>query len=108
MKNYILIKGAFLLRKIKGNKKTQNSEQHNSMSVEEREKMMTYAVEQQIESEETRFVKETYERLLKAGLNEKDAKTKIVEKFIEEMYFVLQKHQEFDINRYRKSLDNIQ
>lgn len=92
------------MRKLKGKKKSTNTEHHEGMTFEEREKLMLDAVEQQLQSEETIFVKETLNRLIATGVSDKDAKSKIVEKFIGEMYFVLQKHEEFNLERYKNSL----
>lgn len=63
------------------------------------------AVEQQLASPQTKYVEKTLERLLKAGLEETEAKHQIALCLGEEMDQVLRKHRGFDEKAYRAALD---
>jgi hypothetical protein len=65
------------------------------------------AVDQQIASPATRYVKETYERLIKAGLGEADAKELIAECLAEETDAMFRGRREFDEKSYRSRLGSI-
>jgi hypothetical protein len=65
------------------------------------------AVEQQINSTSTRYVKETYERLIKAGVEDDEAKEMIAECLAEETDAMFRANREFDQNSYRSRLGNI-
>lgn len=63
------------------------------------------AVEQQLASTDTRYVAKTFERLLKLGIDETDAKDQIALCLGEEMDVMLRKKREFDEKQYRARLD---
>ena len=63
------------------------------------------AVEQQLASPQTKYVAKTLERLLKAGLEEDEAKSQIALCLGEEMDQVLRKKRGFDEKAYREALD---
>lgn len=65
------------------------------------------AVEQQLNSSSTRYVKETYDRLLKAGIDEDEAKERIAESLAEETDTMFRGKREFDEKSYRSRLGNI-
>lgn len=65
------------------------------------------AVAQQLSSPQTRYVAKTYERLLKLGFNEADAKEQIALCLGEEMDVMLRKKREFDEKQYRARLDGL-
>ena len=62
------------------------------------------AVDQQILSPETPYVRKTFQRLLKLGLDESAAKFQIVYCLCEEMDQILKKHRNFDEKAYRTAL----
>jgi hypothetical protein len=63
------------------------------------------AVEQQLLSPQTPYVKKTLQRLLDAGLDEAEAKSQIACCLGEEMEQILRKKRGFDESSYRESLD---
>lgn len=63
------------------------------------------AVEQQLDSPQTKYVAKTMERLVKAGMDEAEAKNQIALCLGEEMDQVLRKHRGFDEKAYRAALD---
>ena len=63
------------------------------------------AVEQQLESPQTPYVAKTHARLIKAGLDEREAKTQIAMCLGEEMDQVLRTRRGFDEKAYRARLD---
>ncbi|MCU0750511.1 MAG: DUF1841 family protein [Akkermansiaceae bacterium] len=65
------------------------------------------AVEQQLVSPQTKYVAKTLERLVKAGMEEMEAKHQIALCLGEEMDQVLRKKRGFDENAYRESLDGL-
>lgn len=65
------------------------------------------AVEQQLVSPQTKYVAKTLERLLKAGLEEDEAKSQIALCLGEEMDQVLRKKRGFDEKAYRAALDEL-
>lgn len=65
------------------------------------------AVDQQLGSPETPFVRKTYERLVKLGLAETLAREQIAICLGEESEIMLQKKRSFDIKGYRKRLDEL-
>ena len=65
------------------------------------------AVDQQILSPETPYVRKTFQRLLKLGLDESAAKFQIVYCLCEEMEEIIRKPRTFDENAYRKALDTL-
>jgi predicted RecB family nuclease len=65
------------------------------------------AVEQQLVSPQTKYVAKTLERLVKAGMDEEEAKNQIAICLSEEMYEVLLKKRGFDENAYREALDGL-
>lgn len=65
------------------------------------------AVEQQLASTQTRYVAKTLDRLVRAGLDEGEAKTQIAICLGEEMDQVLRKRREFDERAYREALDDL-
>lgn len=65
------------------------------------------AVEQQLASPQTKYVAKTLDRLVKAGLDETEAKTQIAICLGEEMDQVLRKRRGFDEIAYRAALDEL-
>lgn len=65
------------------------------------------AVEQQLVSPQTKYVAKTLERLVKAGMEDMEAKNQIALCLGEEMDQVLRKKRGFDENAYRESLDGL-
>jgi hypothetical protein len=65
------------------------------------------AVEQQLVSPQTRYVAKTFDRLLKAGMEETEAKHQIALCLGEEMDRVLRKKRGFDEKAYRAALDEL-
>ncbi|MEP4076905.1 hypothetical protein [Haloferula sp.] len=65
------------------------------------------AVEQQIKAPSTRYVKSTYDRLIKAGVEENEAKEMIAECLAEESDAMFRSNREFDEKSYRSRLGNI-
>jgi hypothetical protein len=65
------------------------------------------AVEQQLISAQTPYVKKTFDRLLKLGLGEADAKHQIALCLGDEMDEVLRTKRPFDEKSYRSSLDDL-
>lgn len=65
------------------------------------------AVEQQIVSPRTKYVAMTYERLIRAGLDEGGAKKQIALCLGEEMDAVLRQKRGFDENSYRQALEGL-
>lgn len=63
------------------------------------------AVEQQLVSPQTKYVAKTLDRLLKAGIEETEAKHQIAMCLGEEMDQVLSKKRAFDESAYRMALD---
>ena len=65
------------------------------------------AVEQQLASPSTAYVKNTYDRLIKAGADKNEAKELIAECFAEESDAMFRSKREFDEKSYRSRLGNI-
>lgn len=65
------------------------------------------AVEQQLVSPQTKYVAKTFERLVKAGLEETEVKHQIALCLGEEMDAVLRKKRGFDEQAYRAALDEL-
>ena len=65
------------------------------------------AVEQQLNSPATRYVKETYDRLVELGIEEDAAKEMIAECLAEETDAMFRSKREFDEKSYRSRLGNI-
>ncbi|MFC7337212.1 hypothetical protein ACFQY0_08485 [Haloferula chungangensis] len=65
------------------------------------------AVEQQLNSPATPYVKQTYERLIKAGVSEDEAKEMIAECLAEESDAMFRGKREFDEKSYRLLLGSI-
>lgn len=65
------------------------------------------AVEQQLVSSQTKYVAKALERLVKAGMEEMEAKHQIALCLGEEMDQVLRKKRSFNENAYREALDGL-
>lgn len=65
------------------------------------------AVEQQLESPATPYVRATYDRLLKAGMDKDEAKERIAECLAEETDAMFRGNREFNEKAYRSLLGNI-
>ena len=65
------------------------------------------AVEQQLTSPETRYVAKAFDRLVKGGLDESEAKSQIALCLGEEMDQVLRKRRGFDEKAYRAALGDL-
>jgi hypothetical protein len=65
------------------------------------------AVEQQLTSPQTRYVAKTFERLLKLGMEQSEAKSQIALCLGEEMERILTKRRAFDEKAYRASLASL-
>jgi hypothetical protein len=63
------------------------------------------AIEQQLASPQTPYVRKTLDRLIRDGLDESEAKTQIALCLGEEMDQILRKKRPFDEKSYRSSLD---
>lgn len=64
-------------------------------------------VDEQLNSEETPYVKKVFDRLLKNGLTNQEAKLKIGEKLTIEVNTILETKEKFNVERYKKMLDEI-
>jgi hypothetical protein len=65
------------------------------------------AVEQQLVSPQTKYVPMTYQRLLKAGLDEDEAKRQIAYCLSMEMFEIIRLKRPFDEKAYRADLDKL-
>lgn len=65
------------------------------------------AVEQQLNAPATRYVKEHYDRLIKAGVEDEEAKEMIAECLAEETDAMFRGKREFDEKAYRSRLGSI-
>ena len=65
------------------------------------------AVEQQLVSPQTKYVPKTFQRLLKAGLEEDEAKRQIAYCLSEEMFEIMRLKRPFDEKAYRAALDEL-
>lgn len=65
------------------------------------------AVEQQLVSPQTKYVPKTFQRLLKAGLEEDEAKRQIACCLSEEMFEIVRLKRPFDEKAYRAALDEL-
>ena len=68
---------------------------------------MMKTVEKQITNEDTKYVKEVYEKLVKRGHKESIAKKMIVSVLIEEMKEVMKSKESFDDKRYKENLNKL-
>lgn len=68
---------------------------------------LLFAVDQQLHSPQTKYVKKTFDRLLKAGLEEAAAKRQIALCLGEAMDDVMRTKRPFDENSYRENLDSL-
>ncbi len=68
-------------------------------------KGLLQAVDEQLRSPQTRYVKETYDRLLALGQSDEQAREEIADCLGEELDDMLQKNRSFDETLYKKSLD---
>ncbi|GAA0738687.1 hypothetical protein [Clostridium oceanicum] len=68
---------------------------------------MMETVEKQITNEDTKYVKEVYEKLVKRGHKESIAKKMIVSVLIEEMKEVMKSKETFDDKRYKENLNKL-
>ena len=66
-----------------------------------------FAVDQQLNSEETIYVRECFEKLINLGKSEKEAKEKIAAALLKEADYVHAKKVEFSEERYRENLNEI-
>jgi hypothetical protein len=85
-------------------RKVKNSKQNSSNEILED---ALFAVEQQLQSEETKYVKECFEKLIETGKSEKEAKEKIAEALLKEADYVHANKTEFSEERYREYLKEI-
>ncbi|MBC8126727.1 MAG: hypothetical protein H8M99_06235 [Gloeobacteraceae cyanobacterium ES-bin-144] len=65
------------------------------------------AVEQQLVSPQTQYVVKTYQRLLKRGIEEAEAKSQIALCLAEEMENVMRRKRSFNEKSYRAALDEL-
>jgi len=68
-------------------------------------KGLLQAVDEQLRSPQTRYVKETYDRLLALGQSDEQAREEIADCLGEELDDMLQKNRSFDETLYKKTLD---
>lgn len=68
---------------------------------------LLHAVEQQLDSPQTRYVRKTFDRLTGLGLTGEDAKTQIALCLGEEMDEVARRKRAFDEKAYRAALDTL-
>lgn len=64
-------------------------------------------VNNQINMNNPKITKETFERLTKAGYSEKKAKEMIGAVLVEEFYYILKEKQQFNEARYTKNLNQL-
>jgi len=64
-------------------------------------------VEEQLNSEETPYVEEVFNKLIKLGLSSKKAKIKIGKKLTTEVNTILESKEKFNVERHKKMLDEI-
>lgn len=74
------------------------------ISAEELSEGLIPAVEQQLTSSETPFVKEHYERLLGEGIEEREAKMMIALCLADEVETLQKEQREFSLSRYQQML----
>lgn len=65
------------------------------------------AVEQQLESKDTAFVRKVYEKLLDGGMTESEAKEAMAACLAEESDKMFRSQKPFDTDSYRRSLESI-
>jgi len=65
------------------------------------------AIEQQLASPQTPYVRKTFDRLVKLGLEETEAKTQIAVSLGEQMDEVIRTKKPFDENAYKAALDGL-
>ena len=70
-------------------------------------KLIIEAVENQMRDPETKYVKETYEKMNGAGYTAKEAKEAIAGVLLSEMYTIMGEQKPFDESRYRKGLEEM-
>jgi hypothetical protein len=68
-------------------------------------KGLLQAVDEQLRSPQTRYVKETYDRLLALGQSDEQAREEIADCLGEELDDMLQKNRSFDEMLYKKMLE---
>jgi hypothetical protein len=68
---------------------------------------LLFAVEQQLVSPQTKYVGKTFDRLVKLGLDENEAKTQIAICLGEQMENVMKRKKPFDESGYKASLDEL-
>ncbi len=64
-------------------------------------------MEEQLNSEETPYVEEVFNKLIKLGLSSKKAKIKIGKKLTTEVNTILESKEKFNVERHKKMLDEI-
>jgi hypothetical protein len=68
---------------------------------------LLHAVDQQLESNQTRYVRETYDRLIRAGLDDAEVREAIARCLAEESDRMFHSRKPFDEASYRTSLEMI-
>lgn len=68
---------------------------------------LLFAVDQQLASSQTKYVKKAYDRLLKLGLDETEAKTQIAICLGEQMDEVMRTKRPFNEAAYKESLEDL-
>ena len=68
---------------------------------------LLHAVDQQLEARETAYVRATFDRLVKAGLTEEEAREAIARCLAEESDRMFRSRRPFDEDAYRTSLEMI-
>ena len=102
-----------MVRKIKPKDTTETSsfdENNLAEQLEKRERArqaVLDGVAEQLDSPETRYVRNVYERLLKAECTDEYARNKIAGKLEKEMLLLMRTGLKFDDERYKKSLEEI-
>ncbi len=66
-----------------------------------------FAVEQQLNSKETRYVREIYEIIVSRGVSEKEAKIKIASALLKEADYIHSNGGEFSEERYKNYLNEL-
>jgi len=82
-------------------------EENNMENNSEIDESILAGVEEQLNSKETPYVEEVFNKLIKLGFSSKKAKIKIGEKLTIEVNTILESKEKFNIERYKKMLDEI-
>ena len=82
-------------------------EENNMENNSEIDESILAGVEEQLNSKETPYVEEVFNKLIKLGLSSKKAKIKIGKKLTTEVNTILESKEKFNVERHKKMLDEI-